>query len=105
MALQKQELELARAKAYYGNDNGGDDTGDDEGDAPKPVASETTNTKLFKASIRTKTEYQRLSNTERRNGGNPSSYEDYIKETLNRWLGTEKLAPEEVAYLKAYYGI
>ena len=104
MALEREQLALSRAKVYSGggSDSGSSDSGTDT--QAKPKLEETKNTKLFRASIRTKTEYQRLSNTERRNGGNPSSYEDYIKDTLNRWLKTEKLEPEEAAYLKAYYG-
>ena len=90
MALQRQQL---AARSYSDGDEG----------TPKPKLEETKNTKLFRASIRTKSEYQRLSNTERRNGGNPSSYEDYVRDTLDRWLKTEKLEPEEAAYLKAYY--
>ena len=104
MALQRQELELSRAKLYSGGGGGGgDDSGSDEEDTKKPVLSETENTKLFKASIRTRSEYQRLSNTERRNGGNPSSYEDYIIDTLERWVDSGKLTEAEGDYLVSYY--
>lgn len=98
MALQRQQL---AARSYSGGGSGGDSDGD-EG-TPKPKAQETEKTKLFRASIRTKSEYQRLSNTERRNGGNPSSYEDYVKDTLERWVNNGKLTEAEGDYLVSYY--
>lgn len=98
MALQKQ-------KASYSSSGGGGGGIDEETEEEKPKAQETEKTKLFRASIRTKSEYQRLSNTERRNGGNPSSYEDYIIDTLERWVDSGKLTEAEGDYLVSYYNL
>ena len=103
MALQKQQLAASQARSYSSGGSVSDSGSDDETVGAKQKLEETENTKLFRASIRTKTEYQRLSNTERRNGGNPPSYEDYIIDTLERWVDSGKLTEAEGDYLVSYY--
>ena len=69
----------------------------------KPVYTyeETENTKLFKASIRTRSEFGRGGTDKEKYG----TYENYIEGMLDKWLGSGQLTENEVATLVSYYGL
>ena len=64
--------------------------------------TETENTKLFKAAIRTKTEFLRSDNADKKKYG---TYEKYIEGMLDKWLTSGKLSEDDVATLIANYGL
>lgn len=69
---------------------------------PVYTYEETDATKLFKASIRTRSEFGRAGNSDKAKYG---TYEDYIKGIMDKWLSEGKLTDNDVATLLSYYGL
>ena len=65
------------------------------------VEVETAATKSFKGSVMTKREFSRRNNGQ----GKTSSYNDYLENTIDKWLKEKKLSNNEAATLMMQYGL
>lgn len=99
MALQKQQLAASQARSYSGGGSGG--TGSDSNEQSKPKLQDSEKAKMFRASIRTKNEFARGNNSDKKKYGN---YNAYVKGKIEEWTNNGQLNTNEAAYLKAYYG-
>lgn len=101
-AQWQKEFDLARAK-YQASLNTG--SGLTEQQMEKAANSDAT--KLFKASIMTKSEVARRGATTTVDGKQRrfDNYEQYVDAVAEKWYKEGKLSENEVAYIKGYYGI
>jgi hypothetical protein len=98
MALQRQKS-ASSGGGGGGSSSSGSGSGSGNGNSGKN-ATETENTKLFQASIRTKSEFSRGNNKDKQKYG---TYDAYVKGTLENWVNEGYLSADEGAYLAAYY--
>jgi hypothetical protein len=75
---------------------------EEDPEEPEYTYEETEATSMFKASIRTRSEFGR--------GGNPDkakygTYQKYIEGMIDKWLSSGKLTENEAATLIAHYGL
>lgn len=90
-ALQQQQLALQKAKALSSTNKNKSNT--------SVKATRSDNTELFKASIRTDTEFRRGGDDKNKYG----NYNNYIAGTISKWMDNGQLTTEEAQYLYDYY--
>lgn len=99
MAFQREQYEYQKAQAAKQATNS---TGKKEEQTAQITPTQTDNTSLFAASIKTKNEFYTRGGPDKEKYG---TYEKYIDGCLDKWYTQGKLNDGEVAYLISYYGL
>ena len=93
-----ESMALSKEQFAYQKEQDAAKKAEEEDKKPYPYV-ETENTKLFKAAIKTESEFNRGWEGKATYG----SYKNYIEATLDKWLSSGKLSEHEVATLIKYY--